>query len=202
MSPHSQASVGTVDLPTVHWTLIVVTVLIVLIGIVVFVARYILDQRDSRNSVVRSWIALTLVAGLLLFCGVSLGVDDSSMRSTLFGGLIAGAGAATAFYFSSQNSDQARKDILDASFGTIEVPKLIGTTVEEAQHLMSRTALELRTQSPDATPEDTVAGQTPDAGTSVRRGSLVLVTTKPTLLDNNESGRTPPNENGKPAITT
>jgi len=92
---------------------------IVFIGIVVFVARYLLSQRDSTSSVVRSWLALTLVAGVLVFCGISLGVDDSSMRSTLFGGLIASAGAATAFYFSSKNSDQARKDILDASFGTI-----------------------------------------------------------------------------------
>jgi len=34
-------------------------------------------------------------------------VDDPTLRSTLFGGLIASVGAAVAFYFSSKTTDQA-----------------------------------------------------------------------------------------------
>ena len=42
------------------------------------------------------------------------------------GGLAANAGAAVAFYFASKSSDQARKDILTAAFGTTLVPDLVG----------------------------------------------------------------------------
>jgi beta-lactam-binding protein with PASTA domain len=79
---------------------------------------------------------------------------------------------------------------------------LTDTTVKEAQHLMSRTALELRMQSPDAAPEDWVVVQTPDAGTSVRRGSLVLVTTKSAPLNNSDSAQPAPGKKGKPAMVT
>jgi hypothetical protein len=54
MSPHSQVSVGAIELTTVRRILIVVAALIVFIGIVVFIARYLLGQRDSTSSVVRS----------------------------------------------------------------------------------------------------------------------------------------------------
>jgi hypothetical protein len=66
-------------------------------------------------SVIRSWIAIALVMALIVFCATAFVVDDSSLRSTLFGGLIASVGAAVAFYFSSSTSDQARSDVLNAA---------------------------------------------------------------------------------------
>jgi hypothetical protein len=67
------------------------------------------------GSVVRSWIAISLVMGLLVFCATAFLIDDPSLRSTLYGGLIASVGAAVAFYFSSKGADQARSDILNAT---------------------------------------------------------------------------------------
>src|SRR5450631_855744 len=38
-------------------------------------------------SVVRSWIAISLVIGLLLFCALTFAVPDTALRSTLIGAL-------------------------------------------------------------------------------------------------------------------
>lgn len=67
---------------------------------------------DPAKSFVRSWIAVALVLGLLVFCGASFMISDAKLRSTLFGGLIASTGSAVAYYFSSRAADQARADIL------------------------------------------------------------------------------------------
>ena len=88
----------------------VVAVTILAIGGIVLRSR----KTDRAQSLVRSWIALALVAGLVLFCAVTFAIPDANLRSTLFGGLTTSVGAAVAFYFSSKSSDQARKDILDA----------------------------------------------------------------------------------------
>jgi putative Ig domain-containing protein len=69
-------------------------------------------KADPAKSVIRSWIAVALVLGLLVFCGASFMISDAKLRSTLFGGLIASAGSAVAYYFSSRAADQARADIL------------------------------------------------------------------------------------------
>lgn len=63
----------------------------------------------------RSWIAISLVMGLLVFCAAAFLVEEPSLRNTLFGGLIASVSAATAFYFSSKAADSARADILKAT---------------------------------------------------------------------------------------
>ena len=89
----------------------IVAVALLLIGIIVIFAR---RKDPGGQSVVRSWIALALVAGLVLFCAVTFAINDPNLRSTVFGGLTTSVGAAIAFYFSSKSSDQARQDILDA----------------------------------------------------------------------------------------
>jgi len=71
--------------------------------------------RDPAASLIRSWIAISLILGLLIFCAAALLGDNNSLQSTLFGGLIASTGAAVAFYFSSKGADQARADILNAA---------------------------------------------------------------------------------------
>jgi hypothetical protein len=65
--------------------------------------------------VIRSWIAISLVMGLPVFCATAFLINDASLRSTLYGGLIASVGAAIAFYFSSKAADQSRADVLNAA---------------------------------------------------------------------------------------
>jgi hypothetical protein len=88
-----------------------------LAGLVIILARHAVSSPKSEpaSSVVRSWIAVSLVLGLLAFCAASFRIDDSTLRSTLFGGLITSVGAAIAFYFSSKSADQARTDILNTA---------------------------------------------------------------------------------------
>lgn len=108
--------------PTLSWDRVLVVLLIVvggmlLAGAVVIAGRALVksDPNSGAGSVVRSWIAISLVMGLLVFCATAFLINDASLRSTLFGGLIASVGAAVAFYFSSKGADQARADILNAA---------------------------------------------------------------------------------------
>jgi hypothetical protein len=167
--------------------LLVTAALILLAGLVVLYGRNVLMQKQtsdpggSGGSLVRSWIAVSLVAGLLLFCAVALSLDDSTLRSTLFGGLISSTGAAVAFYFSSQSGDQARQDIMKVVAST-SVPDLVGTppasrTVADAHAAMSNTSLRLAIDNPQADPGTIVTGQSPAAGTSLTSGSTVNITT-------------------------
>ena len=95
---------------------LVVVVGILLAGVVVIWGRNILgdDQTDQPAPLIRSWIAISLVLGLLAFCAAAFLITDTTLRSTLFGGLIASVGAAIAFYFSSSAADKTRADILKA----------------------------------------------------------------------------------------
>lgn len=85
-----------------------------LAGVIVAVTRH--KQRkgpaEEAQSVVRSWLTVTLVLALVTGCMAAFEIDDSQLRNTLFGGLVASAGAATAFYFASKGADGARADIL------------------------------------------------------------------------------------------
>lgn len=165
-----------IDAALMWRALVVLAVLLVAVGGLVLLGRVALHQKDSTTSIVRSWLAVGLVAGLMVFCLLSLATTDSTLRSTLFGGLIASTGAATAFYFASKNSDQARQDILAASFGTVAVPDLNGKTVDEARNVMGAIALELRTDPPAVGGSSKIAGQDPLARTQVKRGSIIVVT--------------------------
>lgn len=86
-------------------------------GIIVIVGRAKVNSGSNGQpvSIIRSWIAITLVLALVVFCAGAFLIDDANLRSTLFGGLIASVGAAVAFYFSSKNADQARADILNTA---------------------------------------------------------------------------------------
>ena len=165
---------------------------ILLSGLVVILGRKVLSATTSSapsapaqqdgdggpgSTIIRSWIAIALVAGLLLFCAVAFAIDDPSLRSTLIGGLVASAGAAVAFYFSSKSSDQARSDILSAALGTVEVPNLVGMTVTQAKAAMATTSLSLRIDPSTAADTATVKSQTPAANSSMRAGGVVLVET-------------------------
>jgi hypothetical protein len=176
--------------------LVAVGAVVLLAGVVIIVGRYFLTKNDPPGSVdttlVRSWIAISLVAGLLLFCGVAFAIDDAPLRNTLFGGLVASVGAATAFYFSSKGADRARQDLMNAALGTAEVPKLVGLTVSAAREAMGRTPLQLVLKVPGAEDTDSVTDQQPPPGTEVTRGSKVSV----------ESAEAAPAEPSAPPGTT
>jgi hypothetical protein len=104
--------------PAAHASLILWLVVagVIAAGVVIMVGRNWLKsgQDGQAASLIRSWIAISLVIELLIFCAATLLGTDTSLQSTLLGGLIASTGAAIAFYFSSKGADQARADILNA----------------------------------------------------------------------------------------
>ncbi|WP_143094155.1 hypothetical protein [Streptacidiphilus jiangxiensis] len=63
------------------------------------------QSRRPYGSIVRSWIALSLIAGLLLYFGLAFAVDGPTLRSTLAGAVGAAVGSTTAYYFSSIEGD-------------------------------------------------------------------------------------------------
>jgi len=158
---------------------VLVVVAVLLVGLLILQGRQTLNPpqsagADSGPSLVRSWLAVSLVMGLLIFCAVVLAISDASLRSTLFGGLIASAGAAVAFYFSSKDADQARKDILNAAFGLEDVPQLVGRTVADAMIAMAPIPLELAVNPLDAAPKAVISQQQPPAGATIRGGGRVV----------------------------
>ena len=171
--------------------LVTISAVIILTGLVVILGRYWLENKrpasqfvqgpvepsDSDGTLVRSWIAISLVSGLLVFCAVALSTGNTSLQSTLFGGLVASVGAAVAFYFSSKSAEQARQDVLTATQPTSEVPSLQGMTVTDARAEMAKTPLQLVISNASAMPGDLVTRQSPSAGTAVHSGSKVMVET-------------------------
>ena len=173
------ATAQTADLPWSQTVAVlgITAATILLIGLLVILARSQVAGKDPNQSVVRSWIALALVAGLLLFCAVTFSVNDPDLQNTIFGGLTASVGAAVAFYFSSKSSDQARQDILNAAFGTEAVPDLTGLTEDQATALLGKTSLRLEVSPDSSSAADAkVASQQPPKDSVVRKGSSVVVT--------------------------
>jgi hypothetical protein len=174
--------------------LVTIASVILLSGVVVILGRYWLENKkpstnevqgpgqanDSDGTLVRSWIAISLVGGLLVFCAVALSLGDSTLQSTLFGGLVASVGGAVAFYFSSKSAEQARQDVLSVAQVTVSVPSLRGKTIGEAQAEMATMPLLLVINGPSAKPTNMVIDQSPAAGSSVRSGSQVSITTAAT----------------------
>jgi len=166
--------------------------LVIAAGVVVAASRYFLegsgknagsdtpprskDATPPDRTVVRSWLAISLAGGLLLFCAVSFGLDDTTLRSTLIGGLVANAGAAAAFYFASKSSDQARKDILNASLPAITIPNLIGKDEAGVNATVASMPLHVDHQPQTRKSDASVVKQSPPANQTAPVGSQVTVT--------------------------
>jgi uncharacterized iron-regulated membrane protein len=150
---------------------------IIVAGLIVLWGRTVMKTSgETDQSLVRSWLALTLVIGLVLFCGVSLFLSDTNLRSVLIGGLTASAGTAIAFYFSSKSADQARQDILKVTFGSETVPDLKGCTREKALGRLGQTSFQLVVDPASSTAGDaTVVSQIPVKDSQVLKGSQVVV---------------------------
>ncbi|WP_236794664.1 PASTA domain-containing protein [Amycolatopsis sp. GM8] len=155
---------------------LIVAVAVLVAGLIVILARSKGKQADPGGSVVRSWIAVSLVLGLVLFTAFTFAINDSNLRSTLVGGLTASVGSAIAYYFSTKSSDQARQDLLSATVGTEPVPALAGLTEADALMALGKTTLRLQIDpaTPSAAPA-VVREQTPPAGTPIPNGGTVRV---------------------------
>lgn len=138
----------------------------------------------------RSWLALALVGGLLIFAAVSFQLDDTALRSSLLGGVIASAGAATAFYFASKSSDQARQDILNASFPTVTAPSLIGKSKTDVNAALAGAPLYLDALPTTAPNTWTAVSQDPQPNQQTPTGSRVHVTFAGNVPDLNGLTRT------------
>lgn len=138
-----------------------------------------LPQFEAGASVVRSWIAISLVIGLLMFCTLTFAVEDPTLRSALIGGLTASVGSAIAYYFSTKSAEQARQDLMSAQ-GAEVVPDLRGMPESKAASTLGKTSLRLQIDPHGSKePEDIVQTQHPDQGTSAAKGSSVQVTLAP-----------------------
>jgi hypothetical protein len=160
---------------TVLW---IVVAIIAISGVLVILSRVLIHEPSkgpSDISVIRSWLAIALVAGLLVLAAASFLIDDTSLRSAAIGGVVANAGAAVAFYFASKASDRARQDILGAAFSTVPVPDLVGMILSAAQAEIAKTSLILKAPT-DADANGNVTSQDPPAATLVRPGTAVTVT--------------------------
>lgn len=168
---------STLTFPQLLIVLGIVAGVVIGAGLIVMWSRYLVKSGGgTEQSIVRSWLALTLVIGLVLFCGVALFLSDTNLRSVLIGGLAASTGTAVAFYFSSKASDQARQDLLNATFGTETVPDLQKCTSDEAMRRLGQTSLQLVVDPASSpSPDATVGSQMPLKDSQVRKGSPVTV---------------------------
>jgi hypothetical protein len=133
------------------------------------------DQAPDRTFL-RSWLAIALVGGLLIFSAVSFQLDDPALRNSLLGAVIASTGAATAFYFAARSSDQARRDMLTASVPATVAPALLGRTRSEVNAAIAGTPLSLDA-SPPTGPGDWIAvAQDPPPNQQIPAGSRLRVT--------------------------
>ena len=206
----AQSTSNTVLSPVPDWVVVVIiAVVIILSGLVVILGRHVLDpsikkdkgksskdsdtpsnashasttSSDDSTTLIRSWIAISLVSGLLICCAVAFSLSDESLGGTLFGGLVASTGSAIAFYFSSKTAEQARQDVITASQSTSQVlvPNLVGMKVSDAQAEMSKMPLQLVITNPAAVAaaatSPIVVSQSPPAGSKVPNGSQVTITT-------------------------
>ena len=167
------------------WTLAAVVFFVLAAGVLTLIARILLEGRpqtgggDDANpdrTTIRAWLAISLVGGLLIFAAASFWFDDTTLRSTLIGGVIANAGAAVAFYFASKASDQARRDILNAALPTtVVVPDLVGKDLTGAEAEIAKLHLTLVALPPEPPAEAKITSQAPLPGTSAHAGSTVAV---------------------------
>ncbi len=107
------------------------------------------QSSDQATPIIRSWIAISLVIGLLIFCAAAFMVSDTNLRSILLGGLVASVGSAVAFYFSSKSTDQAVSAVVALSqagtpTNSCPVP-LVGTVGQPYSYQFSANGLQSAT---------------------------------------------------------
>jgi hypothetical protein len=156
----------------------ILTGAILIAGAGVIIARRQLGPSAGEPTVIRSFLAIALVFGLLIFTVVAMTLTDTTVRSVLIGAAAANAGAAIAFYFASKASDQTREDVFRATFGSETVPDLVGLTQDEAERTLGKTSLRLQLSPRSPSGATVVDAQDPPRNVVVRGGSAVTVMLK------------------------
>jgi hypothetical protein len=187
MEPDLRVAAAALDTKNIGWVLGAVVVLFLGSGIVVLLARWLLEGRSTGQepspggkTLIRSWMSVVLVAGLLLFAATSFFVENADLQSLLMGGVLASTGTATAFYFASKASEETQKNLLNAAFKSpmeFELPELKGLSIGEARRVSRALKLTLEPDpagAPDAAP---VTDTKPAAGSAVKPGDTVTATT-------------------------
>jgi len=99
MSSHAVTAASSLSAVPGWVVLVAIATVMLLSGVVVILSRYWLEnKRQSTNEVqgsgqanqpdgtlFRSWIAIALESGLLMFCAAALSLGDTTLQSTLFG---------------------------------------------------------------------------------------------------------------------
>ncbi len=178
----STAPAGTIGGATLGTLVLWLALALVVTGVLVFLIRLAFSKgKDGESSedksVVRGWLAILLVSGLLLFCAVSFFVTDAAPRNLLIGGIVASAGTVTAFYFASKSNEQTQKNFLEAAFGTssVDFPDLAGMTIAQAQRVLNNLKLNSVLNPPDSVQTALVRASAPPAGTKVKAGDVVTL---------------------------
>jgi hypothetical protein len=164
-----------------------IILVVVVVGILLVVngwPRSATASNSADRSVVRSWIAVSLVVGLLVLTAAEIAGNNATTTSALIGGLTASVGSAIAYYFSTKASEQAQEKLTTASAagggpsGPVVVPDLLGKSVNDA--LLALGSLELRlVVDPTAITQGTlgnIVGQVPSPGPSTVKDKTVTVT--------------------------
>jgi hypothetical protein len=183
MEPHLLAAttLGTKD---IGWFFGALVAIVIGVGVLILLARRFLRDDDAAGggdkTLIRSWLSVVLVSGMLLFAAGSFFVDDTNLRGVLMGGVIASAGTATAFYFASKASAETQKNLLSAVFDgpmAFDLPNLVGMSVGQARGVAAALRLSFDTDPQGAPDGSVVSASKPQSGTSVRPGDSVVVTT-------------------------
>jgi hypothetical protein len=160
-----------------------IIIVVVVVGVLLVVngwPRAATAASSADRSVVRSWIAVSLVVGLLVLTAAEIAGNNATTTSALIGGLTASVGSAIAYYFSTKASEQAQEKLTTASAasgGPVVVPDLMGKSVTDA--LLALGSLELRlVVDPTAITEGTlgnIVSQVPSPGPSTVKDKTITV---------------------------
>jgi uncharacterized repeat protein (TIGR01451 family) len=146
-SPHSTSpafSGNALPAGLESWVLVTVVGIAMVLAMVALLLYGLLNKsygKQEGNSVVRAWIAVSLVAGVIILTAATLGGTDTGLQNVLIGSLVAGSGSAVAFYFATKSAESANAAVLKAAG--------IGAAADAKTLLLSKTADP--TQIPGAT---------------------------------------------------
>jgi uncharacterized repeat protein (TIGR01451 family) len=97
--------------------------------------------KSEGNSVVRAWIAVSLVAGVLIITAATLGGNDTGLQNVLIGSMVAGSGSAVAFYFATKSAESANAAVLKAAgIASAEAKALLLSKVADPTQIPGATA--------------------------------------------------------------
>lgn len=101
--------------PWIPLAVLLLAMILAFIALLYYGALTSRKKKDADISVVRAWIAVTLIAGLLILTAVTLGGTDANLRNILVGGIVASASTAVAFYFATKANEASNAAVLKAA---------------------------------------------------------------------------------------